>query len=61
MSKAAALAELRRCKGTQFNPVIVETFVELMEDEARGREKDTVHRPVLERAAEAVLAHQRAN
>ena len=61
MSKAAALAELRRCKGTQFNPVIVETFVELMEDEARGREKDNAHRPMLERAAEAVLAHQRVN
>lgn len=61
MSKAAALAELRRCKDTQFNGVIVEAFIELMEEDARGREKDAHHRPLMERAAEAVVVHQRAN
>jgi len=64
MSRAAALAELRRCAGTQFNTVIVDAFVELMEDEARGvRDGGTVRGVgrVSELAAEAVVVHQRVN
>ncbi len=62
MSRAAALAELKRCAGTQFNPVIVDAFVELMEDEARGvRDPDRGQGHVFERAAEAAVVHQRVN
>lgn len=61
MTKAAALAELRRCSGSQFNPVVVDAFVELIEDEARGVRQDTAQRPMLERAPEAAAVHIRAN
>ena len=62
MSRAAALAELRRCAGTQFNQVIVDAFVELMEDEARGvRDPKRGQGHVLERVAEASIAQQRVN
>jgi putative nucleotidyltransferase with HDIG domain len=56
MSKAAALAELRRCSGTQFNPVVIDAFVELIEDEARGtsRQVATLQQPAYEPVEVAV-------
>ncbi|MHB1377948.1 MAG: HD-GYP domain-containing protein, partial [Candidatus Humimicrobiaceae bacterium] len=30
MSKEAAIGELRRCAGTQFDPVLVEQFIEII-------------------------------
>jgi len=32
MSKEASLKELKRCSGTQFDPVLVEKFVEILKD-----------------------------
>ena len=64
MSRAAALAELKRCAGTQFNTAVVEAFVELMADEARGvRDGGTVRGAGLvpQRAAEPAVVHQRVN
>jgi putative nucleotidyltransferase with HDIG domain len=60
MSKAAALAELRRSKGTQFAPAVVESFVAMMEDEARGvTQAQAVQQPAF--VTEAVGIHPRAN
>lgn len=61
MSRAAALAELRRCGGTQFNPVVVQAFIELMEDDARGAPARDRLVPFEERAAQAAVVHQRTN
>lgn len=62
MSRAAALAELERCAGTQFDPVVVDAFAELVEGAVRGaRPEDAQTRPVLERVAEPVVVHQQLN
>jgi HD-GYP domain-containing protein (c-di-GMP phosphodiesterase class II) len=37
MPVADAIAELRRCSGTQFDPDVVDVLVELLEDEAAAR------------------------
>ncbi|HKZ84727.1 MAG TPA: diguanylate cyclase [Anaerolineae bacterium] len=36
MSPAEVVAELRRCAGTQFDPQVVEAFVEIVEQEGEG-------------------------
>ena len=37
MPVADAIAELRRCSGTQFDPDVVDVLVELLEDEVAAR------------------------
>jgi putative nucleotidyltransferase with HDIG domain len=59
MSRAAALAELKRCAGSQFNPVIVEAFVDLVVEEARGAKRQDL--PVREPLAQPVAVEQRVN
>ncbi len=62
MTPAAALAELKRCAGTQFNPVIVDAFLELMQEEARGpREARVAQVSLEERVAAAAVVHQRVH
>src|SRR5436190_4678605 len=39
LSHEEALAELRRCSGTQFDPLIVDAFIEELEDSAELREE----------------------
>jgi HD-GYP domain-containing protein (c-di-GMP phosphodiesterase class II) len=36
--RAATLAELRRCRGTQFDPEVVDAFLELVEAGAINEE-----------------------
>ena len=38
LSMEEALAELRRCSGTQFDPKMVELFLEALEEEGRYQE-----------------------
>jgi len=40
MSSEEALAEIRRCAGTQFDPGLVEIFLEMMEEMARSEEDE---------------------
>ena len=40
MSSEEALAEIRRCAGTQFDPNLVEVFLEMMEEMARSEEDE---------------------
>jgi diguanylate cyclase (GGDEF)-like protein len=47
-STSAALAELRRCKGSQFDPAVVEAFCTVMEEElATKPDSDALQRPAL--------------
>jgi HD-GYP domain-containing protein (c-di-GMP phosphodiesterase class II) len=34
LSKTAAFAELRRCRGTQFDPIVVDAFIPLAQSDA---------------------------
>ena len=37
MQQTAAVDEIRRCAGSQFDPEVVQAFCEVLDDEARGR------------------------
>jgi len=59
MSRADAIEELRRCAGTQFNPEVVQAFIELLEEESTSKAKrrapahELEHAHVRDQAAEA--------
>jgi HD-GYP domain-containing protein (c-di-GMP phosphodiesterase class II) len=38
LPKESALAELRRCSGTQFDPEVVEVFIEILESDVEVRD-----------------------
>jgi HD-GYP domain-containing protein (c-di-GMP phosphodiesterase class II) len=42
MSPAAALAEVRRCSGSQFDPAVVEAFVEVAETWGERRDVESI-------------------
>ena len=45
LSQHIALAELKKCAGTQFDPKVVNAFVEILSDEARAMDAQTGGQP----------------
>ena len=42
MTAAQAVEELRRCSGSQFDPVVVEAFATLMDEQTTAEDADNV-------------------